>query len=133
MMLNKTGTGHYAGVVYGTGVNSAADLRYDVTGTSSVDVNFSASTFSGALAMAGTAQGGATVNFGSYGFDGQMVGGNTDLNGSFNNAGQSNGAISAQFYGPDGSELAGTFYLNTPAGAAGGQTSITGALAAVRK
>lgn len=133
LLSAKTGSAHYDGVVYATGRNIAADTTYDITGTSAFDVNFTAQSFAGSLAMAGVAQGsGAKVDFGSYAFNGNVTAYSSSMTGDIMSGTDAIGHVDAQFYGPDGQELAGTFNVNVPAGAAGAGTGIQGAMAAIR-
>jgi hypothetical protein len=70
----RTGTASYNGVAYGAGFNAATGTAYDVTGTSAFNVDFSHSTYSGALALKGGGSAG-TANFGSFGFAGALSSG----------------------------------------------------------
>ena len=113
----RTGTAHYEGLAYGTGVNSDASAHYDVKGTSSFNVDFGAQSFGGALALAGTERtSGAKANFGSFDVAGTLSAWDSSLQGTVSRAGTNLGSLAAQFFGPDAQELAGTFYVNTPAG-----------------
>ncbi len=131
LLSGKTGTGHYAGVVYGTAAATAA--RYDVKGSSQFDVDFSKQSYSGALAMTGTpTNGGTAVDFGSFDFAGKL-GYSATITANITRSGVAVGQISPQFYGPDGEEIAGPFSLQSPANSAAGYATITGVAAAKRQ
>jgi hypothetical protein len=130
LLSGKTGTGHYAGVVYGTAATTTA--HFDVKGSSRFDVDFGKQSYSGALAMAGTPAGGSKVDFGSFDFAGTLgywAGSAADIT----RDGQIVGQIRPQFYGPDGEEIAGPFSLQSPADSAAGYAAITGVTAAKRQ
>lgn len=131
----RTGTARYEGVAYGTGINSDASARYDVNGTSTFDINFADQTFGGALSLAGVEQtSGANVNFGSFDVAGSIATRESSLTGEVSRNGANAGSVWAQFYGPDAQELAGTFWINAPAGSGESkEVGIQGATVAVRK
>uniref|UniRef100_UPI0035CA5DC2 transferrin-binding protein-like solute binding protein n=1 Tax=uncultured Sphingomonas sp. TaxID=158754 RepID=UPI0035CA5DC2 len=129
LLSGKTGTGHYAGILYGTAATTTA--RFDVKGSSQFDVDFGKQSFTGALAMAGAPAGGAAVDFGSFDFAGKL-GYSAASTADITRGGQTVGQISSQFYGPDGEEIAGPFALQSPAGSAAGYASITGVAIAKR-
>lgn len=134
LLIGKTGTGHYEGVLYGTASTSQTDARYAVTGSSRFDVDFTGQSLSGALSMTGASKnGGAGIDFGSFDFSGKLpsyvAGGTFGLM----RGGQAVGQLDTRFYGPDGQEIAGAFSLNVPQGAAGERLSINGVTAATRR
>lgn len=123
----RTGSASYEGIVYGTGTRSGGE-RYDVTGTSSLAVDFGSDTFSGALQLAGReTTTDAQVDFGAASFSGTLTNGSSTLVGDF----EGMGAIYGQFFGPDGQEVAGTFSYETPDTSPLPGTSINGAFAAL--
>jgi hypothetical protein len=130
----RTGTAHYEGVAYGAGLNSDATASFDVTGTSDFDVDFSSETFVGGLTLAGLERGsGRSVTFGDFDVDGPFSAAGAILTGDVRKSGASLGAFYAQFFGPDGQELAGTFEFNAPAAVDGKDVFLKGAVAAARK
>jgi hypothetical protein len=131
----RTGTAHYEGVAYGTGINSDASARYDVKGTSSFDVNFGTQAFGGALTLAGTERtSGALADFGSFDVAGTMAARDSSLQGTVSRGGANLGSLTAEFYGPDAQELAGTFYINAPAGSGEAKAvGIQGAIVTARR
>lgn len=134
LLSAKTGTGRYAGIVYGAGANRLTSATYDVTGTSRFDVDFSNQSYSGALALAGTGTNGTpSLDFGSYDFAGQLAAYSAATTVRLANNGANAGEMTTRFYGPDGEEIAGTFTLIAPAGSAGAGTTIAGATAAKRQ
>ena len=120
-----TGTAQYSGVVYGDAVDSAQAIRYDVAGSSSFSVNFSAQTLAGGLTLNGTAIGGASRNFGSFNFSGPVgLNGNTY---ALSQGGAGVGQMESLFYGPAAQEVGGPFAIQLNDG-----TVIAGATAAKR-
>jgi len=114
LMAARTGGAQYNGVAYGSAVDMAG-LKYDITGTSRFDINFSAQTYSGALTLnAALSGGGSTQSLGAFNFASTLVSGNmlsADLpHGS--NWGGSN-SIQPQFYGPMGQEIGAAFQMVT--------------------
>lgn len=86
-------------------------------GTSSFDVDFGAQTFGGALALSGTDRGsGGRTDFGSFEMAGTLAARDSRLEGAVSRDGTSVGSVNAQFFGADAQEVAGTFYVNAPAG-----------------
>lgn len=132
LLAAKTGTGHYAGVVYGTGSQLSTGGRWDVKGSSIFDVNFGAQNYTGSLSMAGTSTtGGANVDFGSFAVAGRLT--MTGVTGTLTRGGSEVGAISPRFFGPDGQEIAAPFNINVPAGGPGAGIAIMGATVAKRQ
>lgn len=131
-MAAKSGTAKYAGVVHGEGDVLGTSTRYDLTGSVSYDVDFSAGKFSGSLAIKGSGSGGAR-DFGAFDISG---GGPLFLNASpkfavfdAENVTQ-NGAFVGQvynrFFGPDAEEIAGIFNLTVGGGSGPARTVLTG-------
>ncbi|NMN06963.1 MULTISPECIES: transferrin-binding protein [unclassified Novosphingobium] len=124
----RTGTAHYAGVAYGTGIDAAANARYAITGTSSFDADFSAATLSGVLTLAGQSASGSQ-NYGALSFATSFAYGSPATAG-LGKGGTDWGTISPRFYGPTGQEIGATFQFTVPAGQAGAGTSVAGAAVA---
>ena len=132
LLSGKTGTGHYSGILYGTGANSTASLLYDVKGTSSFDVNFGSQNYTGALAMTGTEQaGGGTIDFGSFDVAGRLT--MTGVTGTLTRGGVEMGQFAPRFYGPDGEEIVAPFSINVQPGNPGSGLAISGVAAAKRQ
>lgn len=130
----KRGMGRYDGVVYGAGSTGMGGTRYAVKGTSVFNVDFSANSYSGALAMAGTpTAGGAAVDFGAFDFAGTLSAYLPTTSVGLMRAGTAVGQLETRFYGPDGEELAGPFSLNVPTGSVGAGTNIVGVTVAKRQ
>jgi hypothetical protein len=127
----RTGTGHYSGVAYGEGINRATFDRYDVTGTSTFDIDFGGRKFTSSLTLSGkNAVSGATSDFGSYALAGTIV---KLTSYSYLRGESPDGTASlhqVKLYGPIGEELAGSFSLGVPAGRPGAGTSVVGVVAA---
>lgn len=133
LLSGKTGSGHYEGVVYADATNGSGD-QFDVRGTSQFDVNFSSQSYTGGMAMTGTARsGGAGIDFGSYDFAGKLGSYAGGTVADITRGGQKVGELDAQFYGPDGQEIAGPFSIYNPPGTQGGNTSIEGITVAKRQ
>lgn len=132
LLSGRTGTGRYEGVVYGNGISSNGTTRYAVTGSSRFDVDFGAQSLSGALSMNGTS-GGATVDFGSFDFSGSLVSYSGESGFTLVRNGQNAGSLTTRFYGPDGQEIAGPFYVNVPPEVTGSGIGISGVTAAKRQ
>jgi hypothetical protein len=128
-----TGSAHYAGIAFGAGINRTTFDRYDVTGTSTFDVDFGARRFTSAMTLSGrNVATGMANDFGGYSFTGgfRETTGNTSLSGT-----SANGTASLDdvvFYGPSGQELAGSFSLQVPAERAGAGTTVVGVVAVKR-
>lgn len=129
----RTGSARYEGVVYGAGASHQSRERYDVSGTSYFDVDFSNQRLAGALALTGTTRGGTKVDFGRYGFGGELVSWSSGTNVPITRDGQVHGNLAVQFYGPTGEEIGGSFHLNTVAGGSGVGTEISGVTVAKRQ
>jgi hypothetical protein len=134
LLSAKTGTGRYAGVVYGAGANPLTAATYDVKGTSLFNVDFANQNYSGALVLAGTGTNGTpSIDFGSYDFAGDLAQFTAATTAALAKLGVNVGEITTRFYGPDGEEMAGTFILTAPAGSPGAGTTISGATVAKRQ
>lgn len=129
LLIGRTGSAHYQGIVYGIGDGGAT--RYAITGTSHFDVDFSAQSYSGGLSLSGAPKGGGSVNFGSYDFSAGLISGQAQLAG-LTQGGQIMGQINPIFYGPDAQEIGAPFSLQTPSSGPAGTVAITGVAVAKR-
>lgn len=125
VIQGRTGTAHYAGVAYGAGANQSTGATYDVTGHSAFDVNFSNQTYGGSLALKGAGSSGS-VDFGTYGFTGQIAANVTTSSATLTQAGDASGTLTTRFFGPTGEEIGGNFAINVLTGHAGAGTTLTG-------
>jgi len=122
-----TGTGTFNGIVAGKAVAWTGGETFNLTGTSSFDVNFSAATFTGSLNPVGTSLvNGASRNFGSFSFSGGAMDKDGGLSANVMSGGNFAGYFEGALYGPNATELGGVFGLQS-----GGYT-INGAAAAKR-
>ncbi|MEO9133016.1 MAG: transferrin-binding protein-like solute binding protein [Sphingomonas sp.] len=132
LLSGRTGSAHYAGVVYGGAENATTQATYDVTGTSHFDVDFSHQNYTGGLALHGAPTNGATaVDFGNYDFTGS-VGYLANSDGIVTRGGSPVGDLTTAFYGPNGEEIGGPFTVRVPVGAPGAGTTIAGVTVAKR-
>ena len=129
--LPRTGTGAYNSVVYGKGyVPGPLNDAYALRGTASLDFNWAAATFGGAMALTATndrtgiaetlssvAFVGGTLNRATAGFSSTLSG-----------VAGTSGDVLGSFFGPIGQELGGSFRLITPitAGTLQAQGAIVG-------
>jgi hypothetical protein len=114
LMAARTGTARYDGVAYGLGVNMAG-TKYDVSGTSRFDVDFSSQAYAGALTLQATPVGGGSVrSLGLTSFASTLVSGNM-LRAELPRGGNWGGSnyLQPQFYGPMGQEIGATFQMMT--------------------
>jgi hypothetical protein len=127
VLLGMTGEGHYSGVAYGSAIDGAQLTRYDLTGTSSFDVNFSSHTFSGSFDLNGAGlNGAANRGFGTFDFSGTLWGQTVqDNEGTVTQAGASLGNINVQFNGPKADEVGAGFNLTIPDSTGGVELSST--------
>ena len=133
LLTGKTGSGHYEGVAYGNAINGTGG-RYDVHGSSRFDVNFTSQSYTGGMTISGTARGdGSAIDFGSFDFAGKIGGYSAGTVADILRNGQAIGQLTTRFYGPDGDEIAGPFYVLTPAGGPAGNIGISGVVAAKRQ
>ena len=129
----RTGSGRYEGVAHGTAFNTVSHNRYNVSGTSSFDVNFSTKAYSGNLALTGTATSGSgQINFGTYQFGGQIDEKNRMYTG-LTQSGDFVGSMQAGFYGPNGEEIAGAFGITATDASTNDIISIVGATVATQR
>lgn len=128
ILAARSGTAHYTGVAYGTGLDTAAGARYAITGTSSFDADFSAATLKGVLNLAGQSASG-NQNYGTFTFATTIFNG-YPVTAGLGKGGADWGTISPRFYGPSGQEIGATFQFTVPAGQAGAGTSVAGAAVA---
>jgi hypothetical protein len=134
LLSAKTGTGHYAGVAYGAGANQTTGATYDVKGSSSFDVDFSAQRYSGALGLKGApTNGAAAVDFGSYSFSGPLSAYAAESTATLTQGNVAAGSMTQRFYGPNGEEIGGPFTLIVQPGFAGAGTTIAGVAVAKRQ
>ncbi|MEO7691911.1 MAG: transferrin-binding protein-like solute binding protein [Sphingomonas sp.] len=132
LLARRTGTASYAGIAYGVGVRNDG-LNYDVRGTSHFDVDFSTQHFTGSLALNGTPKdGSAATDFGAWTFANPLSAGMM-VESALSHAGAGFGGISPRFYGPDGEEIGGSFYIQNGAQGAPNTVHIAGATVAKRQ
>ncbi|MDO9487046.1 MAG: transferrin-binding protein-like solute binding protein [Sphingomonadaceae bacterium] len=133
LLTARTGTGRYQGFVYGAAGDRSA-TSYNVTGTSTYDVDFSAQSYAGSLDLRGAAMNGAgSLEFGAFSFSGGLQRNSRDSVTGLQRAGARVGTLTTRFFGPSGEELAGQFTLSLPGIDAGGSTEIVGATVAKRQ
>ena len=113
VLAGRTGTAHYEGIVRGAGSAENPDVRYDVSGTSRYDVDFTAQSYSGSLTLSGAIVDSSTVrDFGTFTFSRALTA-NADLdrvNLRRNNLDY--GELMSHFYGPAGDEIGGSFEIH---------------------
>lgn len=132
-LTHRTGSARYEGVAYGTAFNTGTSARYNVSGTSRFDVNFSDRTYQGNLALAGSATRGTDrVDFGTYQFGGAVDHMNK-MHSLLQQDGSPVGRLQAGFYGPNGEEIAGSFEAAVTDRTTGSAVSIVGAAAATQR
>lgn len=127
VLLGRTGTATYNGIVIGAAGSAGAQQQLAVTGTSQFQIDFASQGYGGWLRLQGADRvGGSTVDFGQF----DLVVGTGLADSAFltglTKSGSPVGDIYMRFFGPNGDEMAGSFGLIT-----GGRV-ITGATAAVR-
>ena len=133
VLSRLTGTGQYTGVTYGTAINSTG--QYDITGTSSLTVNFSTQSASGSMTMNGVLEGSSTTNnFGTFNFSGSIQAANPGeilqiLPLQAYQGATGVGHVYLQFYGPSAQEAGGPFLFQLNNGLPNA-TSISGVIAA---
>lgn len=114
LIMNRTGNGHYDGVVHGTGTLKDA-LTFRVGGTSFFDIDFTNATYSGALDLQKlAADGSVATSLGRWTFSDRV------MQGSLNGAGltppaafTSVGEIQPRFFGPNGEEIGALFQVRS--------------------
>jgi hypothetical protein len=124
LLSGRTGTATYRGLVYGSGAKLDG-THYDVGGTSQFDVDFSNTSYTGALALNGKTSTGAVTNFGSYGFAGTMNEGALARAG-FDGMLAGFNYIEPSFYGSSGQEIGAVFQLSIGAQGSVNNVQITG-------
>ncbi|MGN6278794.1 MAG: transferrin-binding protein-like solute binding protein [Sphingomonas sp.] len=132
LLSARTGSGHYAGVVYGAGATNDGSTLYDLSGTSKFDVDFSRQHYAGALAIKGAASGGGVTDFGQFAFDGNLAAYGAETTVDLMHGGQNAGQLNTRFYGPDGEEIGGQFTASVVDGAGVG-TQLAGVTVAKRQ
>lgn len=111
-LARRTGSAHYDGLVRGAGLNSANGDRYELTGTSAYDVNFTAGSFSGSLAIKGDIAGtGQRRDFGAFGFTTGLDSLGQPGDAVLTQGGRNYGDMKSRFYGPDGEEVGSVFTM----------------------
>lgn len=111
LIRGLTGTGSYSGVVYAHGA-STGGAHYDIGGSSSFAVDFSAARYSGSLRLNGTDAAGAARDFGQHDFTGALNGSGFDFAWLAPPSDQGQ-VIRPTFYGPQAQEIGATFNLRT--------------------
>jgi len=105
-----TGTGHFDGIIAGTGAVDGGGAAYTLTGTSSFDVNFGAATFSGTLHPIGTDRSTlATRDFGTFSVNAGIMDRDGGLSGNVATGSTYLGWFEGALYGPQATEIGGTF------------------------
>lgn len=110
-----TGTATYSGIIRGTGTRFGGGEQYALTGTSSLSMDFGASSFTGSLSPIGTSlANGSTHAFGTY----SVTRGAVDLDGGLtadiaNGNGNYLGFFEGALFGPTASEVGGSFGFQT--------------------
>ncbi len=105
-----TGSAQYTGVAYGGSATLGNGGPYNVTGTSSFNVNFSSQSFTGSMTLNGANVGiGPAVSYGAFNFGGAigLAGNQVTITQNGADAGQ----MVVRFYGPTAEEVGGTFTL----------------------
>jgi len=110
-LAGMSGSASYKGVIYGIG-STREGARYDLGGTSTFLVDFSAGSYSGTLQISGKDVAGRDHDFGRYGFTSTLNGQGFDA--AFLNSNPTwNQVIEPAFYGPQGQEIGATFNILT--------------------
>jgi hypothetical protein len=135
ILHGMTGQATYNGVAYGGATDGTLGTRYNLTGTSSFDVDFTDHAYTGSLSLNGTGiDGAANRNFGTFTFSGVVsaVGYPPPNSGTFNLT-NAYGSLAIQFNGPKAEEIGGTFSMDlSNISAQPGDTLLSGAVAAKR-
>ena len=131
----KSGTAQYSGVIHGVGAVQASSVRFDLTGTVSYNVDFSAQSYTGTMAIKGADGSGGSRDFGSFAITGgSPLGANVGQSnplGDFASVSENGtfvGQLSNRMFGPDGEEMAGVFSITV----GGPKTSLAGVAVAKR-
>jgi hypothetical protein len=130
IVQHLTGQGQYSGVVYGGAVDGTNGQQFNLTGSSTFDVNFSSQSFTGGFNLNGTGMNGApNRNLGAFNFTGQI--GYSQNTGVITQAGSNVGSLALLFNGPAAEELGASFQAVVGGnGAALSSTYISGVMAA---
>lgn len=111
-VLARSGSASYAGLVFGTAVNAGSGESWDITGSSSIGIDFSQMSVEGTLKMSGLdAANGAILAVPDLNLDGffDRIGNNFTASASSTDGRITNGQFAGQLYGPQGQELGGAF------------------------
>ncbi len=131
LFANRSGTANYSGVAYGAGANPEG-MIYDVTGSSSLTVDFGSQSLSGSLSLAGK-NAASSLDYGAFSFSGRLFSYGSSATAAITRGpGSSVGAMLINFYGPSANEAGGLFRLRVPDGV-GANTLITGAMLAKKQ
>jgi hypothetical protein len=113
LLASLTGTGQYTGVSHGTAVTSAG--QYDLTGASSLTVNFSTQSVTGSMSLSGPLEGsGVSHDFGAFSLSGGTLPGIAFSHASVlqvSQGGNGVGQLALEFFGPSAQEAGGPFQL----------------------
>jgi len=113
-IMPKTGSATYSGLIYG---NAVSDKRvYDLSGESSIAVDFGSGSVTGTLNPIGTETESLTVyDFGNFNFTATNNSASNAYNGKFLGASglADNGYIFGLFFGPEADETVATFNIKT--------------------
>lgn len=110
-----TGTGTFDGIILGTGAKFAAGPIYALSGDAHFAMDFGASSFTGSMHPVGTNQAdGSTRDFGTFTFDRGAIDLDAGLTADIvNGANTYLGFFEGALYGPNASEVAGSFGMQT--------------------
>jgi hypothetical protein len=109
LIAGRTGSASYSGIAYGSGQDAASGVHYDTSGTATVDINFSTQSFQTVLALKGVGSDGQARDFGTFS-GGAALGFNKELSAGLVQNGNYAGSTVGRLYGPDGEEVAGSYY-----------------------
>ncbi len=110
-----TGTASFSGIIRGTAARLSGGALYSLSGTSSFAMNFGAGTFTGSLNPIGTSLvDGSTRNFGTLNFARGAVDIDAGLSADIVNSSNAYlGFFEGGLYGPNATEVAGSFGMQT--------------------
>jgi len=125
-----TGSGHFDGIVRGTATLFKGGDVYSLSGTSNFDMDFSASSFTGSLNPIGTSlANGSTRDFGTFGIAGGVIDLDAGLNANIVNASNAYlGFFEGALYGPQATELGGSFGFQTEPSSGAGPSGSSAAI-----
>jgi len=126
LLVGKTGSAHYQGIVHGNASNINNGQNDPLTGTSTIDVDFGTQVLSGSLTLVAKPTAGGSIDYGRFDFSGSMPPYLATTTIDFSRADQSYGHWDSRFFGPDGEEIAAKFNVNVPAGSYGAASSLSG-------